>query len=293
MYNTVDYRASKKGYIRVNCPYCLSRVGKADTKYTMSINTKSNSFYCFRCGYSSKTGGLTNKIKDLISVIGEKTGDPQDLRDSIMDLKFGKKRNKFIKLESISEQIDYSEDAIDYVKSRGMSDEDIENYSIRLGTSGRWRNRVLFPLFDEKGRCIYVVGRDITGESDRRYLNSPAPKGKYLYGIDQVGDSRTVVLTEGVISGITAKKVTGVPWVCLLGKSFSEEQLDYLNSKVDNVIISLDGGVEYKKLASSLMFKGMGVDLIELPEGKDPNDLGEEYITYYNNTKKLTLKDLV
>jgi DNA primase len=184
-----------------------------------------------------------------------------------------------------------------YITNRGFTEEEIEKYQIRVGKEyfdperkwliKRWKERILFPLFDS-GKCVFICGRSYLGK-DPKYLNSMGSKQSIVYGLERVQEGKECIIAEGIISAIAAERATGIPAVCLLGKSNSAWALSKIRAKVNRVYLSLDGGVKTTDLRRQLLGLGFEVFEIELPKGKDPDEMGSEYAAYFNQMKKVSV----
>lgn len=270
--------------ILAKCPKCKS------DKYKLAVNLTKNVFQCFLCGFTGTIGK-----KDQFY---QRPEDLLDIKEQIENLFIVKKKIK-IDLNKISWPLseEITPIAYNYMINRRFSPEDFKTYNLRVGKefydkaffNKKWCGRVLFPYFDASHDCTYVVGRSYAGKTPK-YLNSIGDKNSVVYGIDLVDGK--CILCEGIISAITATKVTKIPAVSILGKFASNHQLNLLRSKADKIYLSLDGDVEIetkKKLIDKLISFNFSVWNIDLPQNKDPDDLGEDYIEFFNKATKVSL----
>lgn len=151
-----------------------------------------------------------------------------------------------------------------------------------------FRNRIMFPFFDLHGNVIGFTGRDITGLSKAKYLNSPESdvfqKSIALYGMyqshERIFRKRQLFLVEGNIDVIRMYE-HDYPVVGLSSHDISEYQVRILTSCYPDIFLILDGDQAGKKGAvrvtqvfRELYKKGKKIRLprlIELPEGYDPD----------------------
>ncbi|MDN4074793.1 DNA primase [Fictibacillus terranigra] len=213
--------------------------------------------------------------------------------------------------------------ALDYLKDRGFSDEVISrfqigfapdswdaatnflsrrNFSLELcekaGLLGkrdfdgkyfdRFRNRIMFPIWDKNGKVIGFGGR-ILGEGEPKYLNSPETmlfnKGKNLYALHlsrpEMRKKQQAVLFEGYVDTIAAWRAGVENGVATLGTSLTEDQAKLLKRNVPSVVICYDSdhaGVEATFRASSILLKaGCNVKIAKMPDGLDPDDYIQKY----------------
>ena len=150
------------------------------------------------------------------------------------------------------------------------------------GTYDRFRDRILFPIFDPKGRISGFGGR-IVGDGQPKYMNSPESpvfdKGRSLLGLFQqapeIRSRQRVVLVEGNFDMISLV-VHGCPNVAApLGTALTRPQLKLLRHYADNAILLFDGdaaGVKAAVRAVPLFLaEQMGAKVALLPPNHDPD----------------------
>jgi DNA primase len=153
----------------------------------------------------------------------------------------------------------------------------------RGGYYDRFRNRIIFPIFDRQSRAIAFGGRTI-GDGEPKYLNSPESllysKGRTLYGLPQAADalrhSGVALVVEGYLD-LIALQVKGIPNVlATLGTALTREQVRLLKSLADKVVLVYDGdaaGAKAMKRAFPLFAQeNLAVRALPLPGGLDPDD---------------------
>ena len=156
----------------------------------------------------------------------------------------------------------------------------------RSGGSGvydRFRNRVLFPIFDTLNRPIALGGRTL-GDDPAKYLNSPDTavfdKSRNLYGLPQARDamqeSRQVIVVEGYTDCIMAHQVGIENTVATLGTSLTRQHVRLLKRYVDDVVLVFDGDLAGQNAADRAMQlfleEELGVHIVTLPGNLDPCD---------------------
>jgi len=150
------------------------------------------------------------------------------------------------------------------------------------GTYDRFRDRILFPIFDPKGRISGFGGR-IVGDGQPKYMNSPESpvfdKSRSLLGLFQqapeIRSRQRVVLVEGNFDMISLV-VHGCPNVVApLGTALTRPQLKLLRHYADNAILLFDGdeaGVKAAVRAVPLFLaEQMSAKVALLPPGHDPD----------------------
>ncbi len=146
-----------------------------------------------------------------------------------------------------------------------------------------FRNRIIFPIIDERGRTVGFGGR-ILGEGQPKYLNSPDTmifqKGKLFYGEFQtkrdIARQRKGVLVEGYLDLISLYQLGIRNGVAALGTAFTEFHARRLKRWADQVVMLFDGDEAGFKASSRALEKLVRSGLVAyqgvLPEGKDPGD---------------------
>ncbi|MFT3671261.1 DNA primase [Aestuariivirga sp.] len=152
----------------------------------------------------------------------------------------------------------------------------------------RFRDRVMFPIRDQRGRVIAFGGRALRPDVPAKYLNSPETpifhKGDVLYNFDKArGPAHTsnrLIAVEGYVDVIAMHRAGFGEAVAPLGTALTENQLGLLWRTVPEPILCFDGdGAGLKAayraldLALPLLSPGHSLRFAFLPEGKDPDDL--------------------
>ena len=160
------------------------------------------------------------------------------------------------------------------------------------GHYDRFRNRLMFPICDARGRVVGFGARSLDPGETAKYINSPETrlfsKGRLLYGLERaknaVFKAGKAVVVEGYTDVIMAHQhgITNV--VATLGTALGREHIRRLNRYADHCTLVFDGDVAGQKASDSsletFVEEGMQVSVATLPEGKDPCeclvDLGPE-----------------
>lgn len=147
----------------------------------------------------------------------------------------------------------------------------------------RFRNRVMFPVFDYRGKVIGFGGR-VLDDSKPKYLNSPETlvfqKGTNLYGLNfaiknKIPD-RYFIIVEGYMDLITLHQYGITNVVASLGTALTTSQARLLKRYADKVIISYDADVAGQTATlrglEILREAGFDVRVLNIPKGKDPDE---------------------
>lgn len=155
------------------------------------------------------------------------------------------------------------------------------------GKYDRFRDRLMFPIRDRRGRIVGFGGR-VLGDGTPKYLNSPETpifhKGNELYGLyelkQQHREPSTILIVEGYMD-VVALAQFGVDYaVASLGTSTTADQFQILMRSAKEVICCYDGDKAGKEAAwraletaLPLLKPGDTVKFMFLPEGEDPDTL--------------------
>ena len=210
--------------------------------------------------------------------------------------------------------------AIDYLKARGLTGDAATRYDLGFAPPGwdflpkalghgphdrqqlldtgmiieqegkrydRFRDRIMFPIRDRRGRIIGFGGR-ILGDGKPKYLNSPETplfrKGHELYGLYQaqhaVRNLERLLVVEGYMDVIALAQF-GIPYaVATLGTATTPDHLQLLLRAAPELIFCFDGdqagrSAAWKALETSLPFATgeQQIRFLFLPDGEDPDSL--------------------
>jgi len=182
----------------------------------------------------------------------------------------------------------------DHLKGKGVADDLILDSGLarpsRKGGSpyDTFRNRIIFPIRDARGRCIAFGGRALDPNDNAKYLNSPDTelfdKSRTLYNHgparEAAGNGRSLILAEGYMDVIALSEAGFTASVAPLGTAVTEHQLQLLWRMSDEPVIALDGDAAGLRaayrvidLALPLLEAGKSLRFALMPQGQDPDDL--------------------
>ncbi len=151
----------------------------------------------------------------------------------------------------------------------------------------RFRDRIMFPIRDQRGRTIAFGGR-VLGDDKPKYLNSPETplfqKSNELYGLFEVLQAKQklkkILIVEGYIDVIALAQHHIRFAVAMLGTATSTAHLERLFRHVPELIFCFDGDDPGRKAAARALDvvipclkDGRQVRFLFLPEGEDPDTL--------------------
>ncbi len=151
-----------------------------------------------------------------------------------------------------------------------------------------FRNRLMFPIHDASGNVAAFGGRDLSGESPAKYINTPEnpvyKKGRILYGLFQARDalrkSRQAILVEGYFDLLRCVDAGFENVVASCGTALTADQASLIRRYVPEVVIVYDGDAAGIRAAlrgvAVLSAVGLTVRAMVLPGGRDPDDFIKE-----------------
>ena len=174
----------------------------------------------------------------------------------------------------------------DYLLQKEYTQEDIVNSGLSIkrkkgtGFVDRFINRIMFPIFDIRGKVIGFGGR-VMDDSLPKYLNSPETqifsKGMSLYGLNfaktHIKDE-TLIIAEGYMDVISLFQYGIKNVVAPLGTAFTKEQANLVKKYAKKVILANDNdeaGIKATIKAHELL-SGIDVKILKLGDYKDPDE---------------------
>lgn len=182
---------------------------------------------------------------------------------------------------------------LNHLEEKGYKLEDMEKNGLivlrndKSGYYDRFRNRVIFPIINARGKIIGFGGR-VMDDSMPKYLNSKDSlvfdKGHNLYGLNLVNkfsDRENIILVEGYMDVIALNTINISYAVASLGTSLTENQANLIKRYGKNVFICYDSDNAGQKATlraiDILTLEGIKPRVILLPDGMDPDDVIKKY----------------
>ncbi len=210
-----------------------------------------------------------------------------------------------------------------YIKKRGFSDETLKKFGIGFAPDGwdkcfkylagkkfspkdivksglakhspegsardTFRNRLVFPIIDDRKRVIAFGGRSLVeGEKIPKYINSPESpvyhKSRSFFGLNlaagRIRERKEALIVEGYTDLISLYQAGIQNVVATSGTAFTQYHCRLLKRFSTNLVMVFDGdeaGVKAAERATKLAMKeGVRPNIVMLPSGKDPDDLVQE-----------------
>lgn len=300
-----------------------------DHNASMSVSPDKQIYKCFSCGESGNVFTFVAKYNNIsfheaVILLGKEKG--YDLQDNISNVVQDKHTKDYeiydyaCKIYQNNLYTSSGKSAIEYLTNRKIDKDTIKKFKIGLSlnksiiteylvnknyditrlidlgltndhSQDKFLNRIMFPLFDLKGRVVAFSGRIYNTKSDSKYINTMETdifkKGNLLYNYHNAKDSLKktdyVIVMEGFMDVIRASTIGVNNCVATMGTAFTKEHIELLRKMTDNIILCFDGDKagEDATVSSLKMLEDNGITprIIRLPEDLDP----DEYILKYGS----------
>ncbi len=293
---------------------------------SFTVSPQKQFYHCFGCGaHGSAIGFLMNyeglefpdAVEELAGLVGLKV--PREASSAPR-----REPGLYEVLEAAAQfysgKLKEHEPAVEYLKGRGLSGEIALEFGVgyapaswnalldKLGGSDKkvallkragllsegnkgpydkFRNRIMFPIHDRRGRVIGFGGRALD-EDGPKYLNSPETelfhKGRELYGLylarRKQGRMDRMLVTEGYMDVVALAQYGFRNAVATLGTATTSDQAELLFRAADEVVFCFDGDEAGRKAAwraleavLPLLREGRQARFLFLPEGEDPDSM--------------------
>ncbi len=315
----VPLRKKGKNYIAC-CPF------HSEKTPSFTVTPEKQFYYCFGCSVGGNGLSFLMEYEKLsfveaVSLLAEQMGIevPQHAKQQEV---YKVSANLYGLLEKVTQfyakELRHNTHAINYLKQRGLSGEIAKKFNLGYapaawdtllktfkdtenlfaagllvkksegpGYYDRFRDRILFPIRDRRGRVIGFGGR-VLAQQEPKYLNSPETalfhKGKELYGLYETFQANRqlerILVVEGYMDVLALFQADFPFTVATLGTATSRDQISRLMSHTQEIIFCFDGDVAGKKAAwrvleqsLDLLTDGYILRFLLLPNGEDPDSL--------------------
>lgn len=293
---------------------------------SFSVSQTKQFYHCFGCGVSGTAISFLMDYDhlhfvDAIEYLADSVGldVPRDAIVKTTPSQQGLYDTMTESAQFFQSQLKTHQPAIKYLKSRGISGEtalefllgfapdqwhaltqETKSAETSLVTTGmqirgdtgkthdRFRNRIMFPIRDRRGRVIGFGGR-VMDSTEPKYLNSPETplfqKGRELYGLYELrkhkrNRAERIIVVEGYMDVIALAQHGLRNAVATLGTATSTDQVNLLFRETDEIVFCFDGDTAGGKAAwrafnSALpaLKSGRDARFLFLPAGEDPDSL--------------------
>ena len=302
--------------------------------YTCFVCGESGNVFNFVMNYEKIS------FTEAVLKVANKVGISLDYKVSISKPNVISKYDKFYKMFDISKKYYqnnintvYGKSAIEYLTKRNITIDIIKEFEIGLslndnslnklllnkgftneelidiGLCGNkdnfmydiFRNRIMFPLYNNDGKIVGFSGRIYNGENENKYVNSKESvifkKGLLLYNyhkaLEYAREKRQIIIVEGFMDVIRLYTIGIKNVVATMGTAITKEHADLIRKLSKNIILCFDGDKAGEKATISALNELEKLDLapriIRLEDNLDPDDYivkkGEKaFLNHLNNS---------
>ncbi|PID61733.1 MAG: DNA primase [Gammaproteobacteria bacterium] len=294
---------------------------------SFNVNPSRQFYHCFGCGASGDAIQFLMDYEgmhfvDAVEALAERAG-MEVPRNEKQTRKVAASRPLYELMDAVArfyqQALKAHPPAIDYLKSRGLSGETARNFRIGFAPEGwdalikafpndvpalvetgmliqgedgrrpyqRFRNRIMFPIRDRRGRVIAFGGR-VLDQQEPKYLNSPETtlfhKGREVYGLSEARraaqDAASMIVVEGYMDVVALANHGIDNAVATLGTAANQEHSEMLYKVVPSIVFCFDGdragrAAAWRALQATLpcLQSGRQAEFLFLPDGEDPDSI--------------------
>jgi DNA primase len=277
-------------WLKMNCilPY-----GHIDNSPSFFINKESGAYNCYCCG-SGNWGSLLKAMdweveyeNILMDIMHNSIW--KDTLNLVKKIPYTQDREKSYPVKTYKKiKIDTNNEFTKYLRDRNIFDKIISRFELGYSNEydnkykSNYVNKVLIPVYNTKGKFLWMEGRSIYKEKHRYFRPFGIIKTKYLFNYHRAKENKKyVIVVEGIIDAMILW-IYGLNSVCCFGSVISEDQFALL-SIFDEIIICLDndaagikGWLKVKKKINESMLAGSLISRIVMPRNIDVNLLNSK-----------------
>lgn len=196
---------------------------------------------------------------------------------------------------------DMWEALVSFLKKRGYEEKNILESGLATRSKNgnlvdRFRQRVMFPIWDANNRVVGFTGRVLLDKDNPKYLNTAATKvfdkGKLWYGLNfaknAIREKKVVLVCEGQMDVIACHQYGFENSVCSSGTAVSKQQLVLLKRQAEEMWLCFDnddaGQKSAYRLTGMALDAGLIVKVVDLGKQKDPDEMIRNNINDWKNS---------
>jgi hypothetical protein len=246
-------------HYHTRCPFCGdSKVSQIKKRFHLSLKDGGGVFHCFNCNIK----GDFYTLYSLINNISRKqawdkfnsfnSGDiKQRLKKRVTSSVIKSSNCNWILKDCFG--LDHTPSG--YVDSKYIAilkqfkKDRLVNTPIFICYQGKYKDRIILPIYDKED-IVYFQSRTIFPSHPTKYLNPPVNKSQIIYNKDNLTNTKTVYVTEGLLDAQSMDNGT-----CCFGKEISDDWLKLLMDTVNtqNICIVLDNDDSGKESLKTIL----------------------------------------
>jgi hypothetical protein len=286
-------KATARGNYAYHCPLCHHPKPKLEVNMTENAKGE-NAWHCWVCNKKGKklyqlfravevSPDVMSELKAIVKYIGPDTKVQAEEKVKLP--------KEFETFEGLTQADIEGRQALAYLKSRGITEDDILKYGIGYCATGRYAKMVIIPSYDSKGTLNYFTGRSFEKEPFVKYRNPSVSRDIIPFEL-YINWNIPLILCEGPFDAISIKRNV----IPLLGKNIQPNLMKKIvMSSVEKIYIALDRDAQKQALdfCEKLMNEGKEVYLVDM-EDKDPSEMGfTNFTNLIQETYPLTFSKLL
>ena len=286
-------KSTARGNKAYRCPYCNHHKPKLEINFTEN-KQGFNPWHCWVCDKKGKrlfqvfkqAEATPDKISELNSIV--KYVGPTNSTNDDIKVELPKEYKTF---ENLSTSDVEGRQALSYLKSRGLSKNDILKYNMGYCAYGQYSKMIIIPSYDANGVLNYFTARSFEKDPYIKYKNPPVSRDIVAFELF-INWNLPIILCEGPFDALAIKRNV----IPLLGKNIQSNLMKKIvTSSVEKIYIALDKDAQKQALnfCERLMNEGKKVYLVDLQD-KDPSEMGfDNFTKLIQETYPITLSKLL
>ena len=273
--STLGVGSSLKGNEQAHhCPFCNHH------KKKLQVNLDTQRWHCWVCDSKGRSiysllRKLNVDIRDLNKVKDVYGDEPEyDSKDEYVAKLQLPSEFKQLHFKPNGFQPEYNQ-AINYLKKRGITQADIVKYNIGYCSDGLYFGRIIVPSYDGNGELNYFIARSYYKDEPYKYKNPPVSRDVIVFE-NQINWNEPITLVEGVFDSFSVKRNV----IPLLGKFLLSKLKNKIMEKgVTDVTIMLDSDAVDDSTKHTQWFMKNGIKVRNIiPTDKDAGEMGFEKV---------------
>lgn len=274
---------------KYNCPFCVTRLGRADNKFHLyfdpdrSYKGSVGQFVCHRCGVKGSKEKLA-KYYEEVAVF-----NLSDIDTKLARFKYGLSEEDDDEQPNIECPEPTTQEIVsgsleeEYLVKRGFASVHIDRYKIKAG-AGDLLNRIVIPAYDGD-TLVYWQARSVIGSVKPKYKNPMMPKQDVIFNKDEAFRFKRIFIMEGPLTAMMG----GRDCVCVFGSNVSRALIRILLSgEPEEYVICLDEDAMGKGIDLAEAMKqaspDKGISFYIPPLGLDAADMG--FVNFRESLKR-------
>ena len=258
--------------VRFPCPFCNSLLESKEHKYSLHVNPAKEKWFCFRC----EAGGSLPYLVKKLGLEWSAPDVPQGVEEILTLLQEAQEPpEKDEEVPPAPVLSSLSDTALQYLQERGITDSEVQYFSIREGAYSDnskldLSGRVVFPDYSREWKLEYWAARSFIGARNK-YRNAPVPRRRKVFNLRSCRNEAWIC--EGPISAVVASRTLGRAVVATYGKHVTDSQIRrVVDSGIQRATILFDGDAVLPSFTVASAFREEGIPMVRVARFQHPQD---------------------